>query len=185
MEEERVRASEVIEQLEIQMNELQTLIDSMDTAICKMLSSNFIKSDGCHQCCGRAWYLAGDNNYDNCTLNGCCDESRERTGVNPAVLDSRFDRDEYRLTVEPLFKLQQLLRNEIFELKKPPRKGDEVIVVKGRKAPIGFTGKIIWVGAQMGDGVPRHVKQPWRVGIKNPFIAEVQWTSIDNIEKLL
>ena len=55
------------------------------------------------------------------------------------------------------------------------RRGDEAVVVKGRKVAIGTTGTIIWTGqSAYGD----------RVGIKDAA-GEVHWTAATNVKKII
>jgi hypothetical protein len=55
-------------------------------------------------------------------------------------------------------------------------KGSTVKVVRGRKVPLGTTGKVIWKGKT-------HAEWGWRVGIKpDPTKEEVMWTALNNVE---
>lgn len=55
-------------------------------------------------------------------------------------------------------------------------KGAQVVVVKGRKVPVGFTGTVIWIGE---DGYGKT-----RVGIKSET-GEVQFTAADNAKVIV
>ena len=55
-------------------------------------------------------------------------------------------------------------------------KGTTVKIVRGRKIPLGTTGKVIWKGQNQWG---------WRVGIKvDPTKEEVLWTALGNVEAI-
>ncbi len=60
-------------------------------------------------------------------------------------------------------------------------KGKEVIVVKGRKVPIGTVGTIFWVKEENYDRYNRYCGKTTRLGIKDKD-GNVYWTYADNVE---
>jgi len=71
--------------------------------------------------------------------------------------------------------------NAIVAVKKYYHK--QVIVVKGRKVPIGTTGECFWMGSKDYSryGDPWGIYTVIKVGIKDTD-GNVYWTSIDNID---
>jgi hypothetical protein len=183
--EEKVTACQVIEGLKLQLADVHALINSMNEAIKSALEKKFVEAGGCPACFGRGFVFADETYHDPCINEKCSVKSRAKSGECITLRTEYYDLHEYRLTVQPLVKVASEIECLIFELGRPPRVGDEVIVTKGRKVPIGFTGRITWVGDSQYNG-SRHFKMSRRVGIKSPDSnEEVMWTSISNVEKLM
>ena len=86
--------------------------------------------------------------------------------------------------MEKFKQYQENCRKEEYEswrLKKAAciEKGKKIIVVKGRKVPVGIKGTCIWRGS-MG---PTWQYRPDRIGLKTEDGA-VYWTSVNNVEIL-
>lgn len=70
--------------------------------------------------------------------------------------------------------------NESYNLRNSPyQMGDVVTVYKGRKVPIGTTGKVFWRNSYK-FGKSRFALITWRIGIKT-FEGETFFTSADNM----
>lgn len=98
------------------------------------------------------------------------------TIVNAAkarVLTNTTRREEIRTAV-----INRLVANTTHNLRvkaaETVTKGTTVKVVRGRKIPLGTTGKVIWKGQNQWG---------WRVGIKvDPTKEDVLWTALGNVE---
>lgn len=66
--------------------------------------------------------------------------------------------------------------NEIIQMSKTVRRGDKLIVKKGRKHPIGLLGEVFWAGpTQYGISV----------GFRVTGSTEAKWVPMKNVEKVL
>lgn len=100
------------------------------------------------------------------------------TIVNAAkarVLTNTTRREEIRTAV-----INRLVANTTHNLRvkaaETVTKGTTVKIVRGRKIPLGTTGKVIWKGQNQWG---------WRVGIKvDPTKEEVLWTALGNVEAI-
>jgi len=93
--------------------------------------------------------------------------TRGWTGGNYAAVDASDElQEKYR-------KYQAEKRAE--ERKKNPQKGDQVVVTKGRKVPIGVEGEMFWMKEQNYSG-----KKVVRIGVKDSE-GSVHWTYLKNV----
>jgi hypothetical protein len=56
-------------------------------------------------------------------------------------------------------------------------KGSHVRVFKGRKVPVGTTGKVFWIGASDWGG--------YRIGFNGDDDGETYWTAMDNVKVMV
>jgi hypothetical protein len=187
---EQIRAGEVIEQLLADIDYLTKISDELDAALIRHHNALFLRNGGCPECHGTGYIEVSSDYYtpvQRCTKEGCNEETRKKTGINPTKMCCPhrtkgwyWSCKEHRM-IDPIWDKIEAISDIINDLKKSPAKGDVVTVVKGRKVPIGFTGKVIWVGTSSSI---RGRRLPDRIGIKDEF-GEVQWTSITNVEKMM
>ena len=155
----------------------------------KRAEKHFLENGGCNACWGWGGHYyrttMDDYGYD-FEFSKCKNCNGEK---NPCPGTSGNDNNGYirRIEIELLpseIKKIQGKEKEISEIEemernilsdKEVRKGSEVIVKKGRTAPIGFSGIVFWVGYnQFGQ----------KLGIRNTN-NEVAWTYTKNVEAIL
>ena len=178
-----------------QAAELGNNIAKVEKQIAKALEEQFKAQGGCSTCRGRGWVVTWDTmdsmsgcyaEYGKCSNPECTEESRTKSGMHP--LHTMYDRNHgvshpvhessaYKAVVAPLAKLSIQLHEEILSLEREDKyisKGDTVVIVKGRKAPVGFTGKLFWMKAS---------EWGMRVGVKDSS-DKVEWTYLSNLSNV-
>lgn len=172
--------------------EVEMLIDDITKRLKLDHQSSFERSGGCKVCRGRGWIITWDSlssgdftEYGQCSESGCTEETRKVSG-----LDSSWDKYDgfrgtqnpitsslkYHATVGSLNTTVDELNNKIVDLQNKGKieNGSEVVIMKGRKAPIGFQGRIFWISdSQWGT----------KVGLINDA-GVTQWTYMSNVEKI-
>ncbi len=172
-------------------------------------SEKFKAAGGCEKCNGRSWRVVWDT-LD--SLSGCyaeygpCENESCNASVTGPNMDMRIwsKYDSLRGTKDParssdyeflcasILSAIRSLGDQRDRLSSEIEKccwlfrGDEVVVVKGRKVPIGTTGKVFWT-----DVHPQHGMEPSRVGIDTgipdptkPGKNVVYFVAAANCEKL-
>lgn len=149
----------------------------------KAAHAEWVNAGGCPLCNGLGGhstsYHDGDSVWDACSriaLGTCSYRKMAAFAFSPASGDDTVGMtlaDEVYALESEVSKLESA--NEV-------GKGKLVRVYKGRKVPVGTTGRIIWVGEQtFGKGY--FAKTTLRVGVKDDA-GEVHWTAADNVEVL-
>lgn len=138
---------------------------------------------GCELCYGRGWRVVWDTldslsgcyaEYGPCS-NPSCNASVTGPSFDPKVW-SKYDSPpgtkhftecpDYVFMMSHIDSTMETLACRIGDVKREIelcgwlKRGDEVVVVKGRKVPVGVTGKVFWT-----DTHPQHGMEPSRVGI--------------------
>lgn len=187
-----------IKSLNNEISEFNIQIAGLELQIKSSLEKHFFKNNGCKRCLGRGWIVVWDTmdsmsrcyaEYGKCDNPECTEESRKISGFHPSYsqydeirgMTNPFTKSlEYQTIVEPLRQRLYSLNIEIEDLnyefkKKLTTYGTEVIVVKGRKVPIGTIGRIEYYNA----------------GYYGPYIkiqtakGEQYSISIDNVDVLI
>ena len=178
--------------------ELNELINDLTKQFKILLHDEFINNKGCTICNGRGFVVTWDTmdsmtgcyaEFGSCPNKDCTDATRKVTGLDASTY-SKYDRNRgisdpfensvYFQHVEKLIETAQKLETNSKNVRTHARKGDDVVVVKGRKTPVGTTGRVFWIANQpiyVGRGVVGGTK----CGIQ-PAVGEVQWTYLENVE---
>jgi hypothetical protein len=171
----------------------QKLANSIKDDLKVAEAKRFHAAGGCSKCGGRGWIVVWDTSdslsgcyaeYGPCNELGCTEETRAASGLDASTW-SKYDNNRcvklptlegHSELVAPLEARAQELRikaasaRHSAEIALDERR--DVVVVKGRKAPIGFIGRIFW--SRAGEfGV--------KVGVRNAG-GEVAWTYLSNLE---
>lgn len=191
---ERRKASDIIKEKSDKAQRLYEMICTTKANIRASIQASFDANNGCKTCRGRGWIVAWDTmdcmdgscaDFTHCPEQGCTQETRRATGLAPDEM-SKYDRirgtpdvvrahPSYDILVRTFEDQLTALHNDIRDEQRDPRKGDTVVVVKGRKAPIGTMGRIFWL-KDTGYGP--------RIGIKDTG-DNVTWTYLKNVERLV
>ena len=191
---ERRKVSELIKEKSDRARHLYEMICSTKASIRASIQESFDANNGCKRCNGRGWIVTWDTldcmdgsyaEYAHCPEQGCTVETRRTSGLAPrepskydrnnGVIDPVITHPSYDIMVKPFEEQLAALHNDIHSEQRAPRKGDIVTVVKGRKVPIGTTGRIFWL-KDTGYGP--------RIGIKDAN-ENVTWTYLKNVERLV
>lgn len=197
--------------LQATLKTLKGLRETMVSAYRSFLEARFRAAGGCQECQGRGWRVVWDTmdslsgcyaEYGPCTSPTC---TASVTGPNPnPAHHSKYDSlrgpaagggdpvayerllgssDRQIAGVESQI---TILRAEFAELR-TFRKGDRVVVVKGRKVPVGTTGTVSWTNTS-----PRSGETPTRIGIntgkpdpKSPGKTIWEFTAVTNCQKVV
>ena len=166
--------------LALQLDNARTELDNANralseyrTAAQKAALARFVQAGGCPNCKGfggfSTSYHDGDSVWDDCSRirQGTCSKGKlppfQWTGIDGDDIEGMRLEDAAYLATNEVRRLERALT---------PDKGKLVKVFKGRKVPIGTTGRIFWIG----DGTYGE-----RVGIKDDK-GETHWTASSNIE---
>lgn len=184
--------------LKRQIAELGKMLFAVESAILAKLHADFVEAGGCSSCNGRGWIVTWDTldcmdgsyaEYGPCPAGDAC--TAKLTGPDHGISRTKYDDRKW----VPVFRIEthpawiaagKHLRDMILAFERKlsttryrtdPLKGDLVVVVKGRKAPIGFIGEVFWQG-KTKTGYER-------IGIKDPKNPEhVEWTYPTNVERV-
>lgn len=165
--------------------------DTADLLVNKLVA-DWEAAGGCQRCNGTGriltWATLDGGSYDE---HGPCPECTEKSktvGMKPTVFDAQ--RSCYRYTYSNLEVAQKLFTQEMNAvcgqyadaksnhdkyIAKGLEKGDYVIVVKGRKVPIGHHGVVVGIS---------HGQWGAKVGIIDRN-GKMEWTAITNVERAL
>jgi len=194
-----VTLADVQFELQEERNKLSALLMGIHDDIIASLATAFEAADGCKTCWGRGWVVVWDTmdmmdgscaEFGSCTNPACTEASRKKSGVHPRR--SRYDSrrgtpdplassDAYRCIGGPIVKQLDELDSAIRELDHQRRniiKGDRVVVVRGRKVPVGTSGRVAWVSANTG-GILVKDEDRWQ-----DREASGTWVEPRNLEKL-
>lgn len=61
------------------------------------------------------------------------------------------------------------------------QRNEEVVVVKGRKVPLGTKGKVFWIGQPFTQGMSRFALTSFPIGIRDNT-GQVHWTYDQNVK---
>lgn len=156
-----------INELQSLFNDIQNTKTKIANEIKKSAYSEWLALGGCETCQGTGTRVVWDTmdimdgscaEYGPCDNKECTQEKRNKTGVNIAYVGKYFkssiNRNILSEKVEEQTKIfnpkLNELRHKIYELTnscKEFKKGDTVIVKKGKKVPIGTVGKIFYLKA--------------------------------------
>lgn len=186
-------------ELEVRRDALSAFLNGVAADIQASLAAAFEAANGCQTCWGRGWIVVWDTmdmmdgscaEFGSCTNPACTEESRKKSGVHPR--SSRYDHrrgtrhplstsDAYRCIGGPVVQQLDEIRSAIGDLELQRRniiKGDRVVVVRGRKVPVGTTGRVAWVSSNTG-GVLVKDEDKWQDRSQNGV-----WVEPRNLEKL-
>lgn len=194
-----VTLADVQLELEAERDKLRAFLNGVAEDIKASLAKSFEAAGGCQTCWGRGWIVVWDTldmmdgscaEFGSCTNSECTEESRKRSGLHPrhsrydhrrGVRDPLSTSDAYRCIGGPIVAQLDELRSAISELEYQRRgfvKGDRVVVVRGRKVPVGTAGRVAWVSANTG-GILVKDEDNWQVRE-----ASGVWVDPRNLEKL-
>ena len=190
--------SQIRQEMISSADELRMMIKEMTLGFKKLLHEEFVSKCGCESCHGRGWVVTWDTmdsmtgcyaEFGGCPNKDCTDATRKATGLDASTY-SKYDRNRgisdpfensvYFQHVEKLIETAQKLETDSKNIRTHARKGDDVVVVKGRKTPVGTTGRIFWIANQpiyVGRGVVGGTK----CGIQ-PAVGSIYWTYLENVE---
>ncbi len=173
------------------LDSLNGLLRDLRASALARTNAEFETAGGCSRCNGwgtvLTWSTMDGSAYDEfgrCPNPSCTASTVGKRPGSCAPGTGRYEGTEpLRFTPEELVTLEEI-ENEIHRLKeieaeiedlKTVRKGSDVKVVRGRKVPVGTTGKVFWIG-DTAYGV--------RVGI-NTSGGETVWTAVTNVEVVI
>ena len=191
--------ADVLFELETEEKQLSKVLGGIFKDIEASLEKSFFEAGGCKTCRGRGWHVVWDTldcmdgscaEYESCKEPGCTEESRARTGMHPhrskydarrGVVDPIFSSAVYKAVAWPIVsqlnELTEAIRG-IERCRRDFRKGDRVVVVKGRKVPVGTSGRVAWVSANTG-GILVKDEDKWQ-----DREADGIWVNPQNLEKI-
>lgn len=183
-------------EVERKIAEVNALIESARTVVTKLVLDHFESHGGCEKCHGRGWVVVWDTldslsgcyaEYGSCPNPDCTPESRAASGVKPhghsvydknrGVKDPVETHDAWFVLTKNLIEHRRDLDLVLADY--AARRGtmkymDECVVVRGRKIPIGFRGRVCWMGTgEWGS----------RVGLQTADGTKV-YTARSNVEKV-
>jgi len=187
-------------ELEEERKSLSDLLAAVAADVTASLIAAFNAAGGCQRCRGRGWVVVWDTldmmdgscaEFGPCPVPECTEETRAKSGIQ-AGHNSKYDYRRgvknpletsaaYRCVAEPIVKQLDELRSAINEIQYQRRtfvKGDRVVVVRGRKVPIGSAGRVAWVSANTG-GILVKDEDNWQVRE-----AAGTWVDPRNLEKI-
>lgn len=194
-----VTLADVQLELEAERDKLSSFLSGIAEDIKASLAKSFEAAGGCQTCWGRGWIVVWDTmdmmdgscaEFGSCTNPQCTEESRKKSGLHPrhskydyrrGVRDPLSTSYAYRCIGGPIVKQLDELRSAISEIDYQRRtfvKGDRVVVVRGRKVPVGTSGRVAWVSANTG-GVLVKDEDKWQSREANGT-----WVDPRNLEKL-
>ena len=160
---------DLIKAKQTEMNELGKLLALHLASIRDIVNAHFAANDGCTKCGGRGWVVVWDTmdsmsgcyaEYGGCPDEKCTEETRAKSGT--IVYNHHSKYDNLRgvadpITAHPLHKIMcvpvmndfKALANEVEELRRmgAVKKGSKVVVIKGRKLPVGTLAVAAYVNA--------------------------------------
>lgn len=80
------------------------------------------------------------------------------------------------------YQYQELKKYLEYIRKNPIKRGDTVVVIRGRKVKKGTVGEVFWLGDVVN---PHHKGMEKRLGMRVKDSVEPQWTSLGNVAKLV
>lgn len=186
-------------ELEAMARETNDLVKASFSSLEEGIKKNFEEAGGCTSCRGRGWVVVWDTmdsmtgcyaEYGVCPNPECTEETRQASGLHPyygkydrlkGVRDPVVSHPAYGVVVKPLqdkyYEICSSIKN-LSEERANFRKGDAVVVVKGRKVPVGTLGRVAWVSANTG-GILVKPEESWQDRTVNGV-----WVSPNNLEKV-
>ena len=183
-----LKMNKVLEVLKSNISTLKNVIRTNSDIVQTMVRTRFEDNNGCKTCygIGRAEYGFSDDRWNGpCNNPECTEESRKASGELTTA--ARHNHPMYRQLnagLEQTLEVANLCYEELDQFKK----GDTVVVVKGRKVPKGVVGKVFWMGEQASYG-QRYVSYrdktyTTRLGIKDEN-GTVYWVDSKNVDRNL
>jgi len=192
--------SDLVEEIEQKIYMLESLVRELINDIASSMQRNFESSGGCTKCLGRGWVVTWDTmdfmdgscaEYAACPNENCTEETRAASGLHPQ--HNRYDYNRgvsnpvvahpaYQCVVKQLAEQALDLRSEVYRLQSENRafkKGDKVVVARGRKVPIGTLGRVAWISQNTG-GILLKPEDKWQ-----DRTADGVWVNPKNIERLV
>lgn len=112
-------------------------------------------------------YIEGDiYRGDQMGTNASRKTAGDEFGMTPEEIDSMWNAQYWKGQADSARRRQEGIRKLL------DMKGQEIVVIRGRKIPLGTRGTVFWVG---------ETKYGWRVGFKGADGME-QWTDANNVE---
>jgi hypothetical protein len=194
-----VTLADVQFELEAERDKLSAFLSGIAEDVKASLAKTFNAAGGCKTCWGRGWIVVWDTmdmmdgscaEFGSCTNPTCTEESRKKSGLHPrhskydarhGIRDPLGASEAYRCIGGPIVNQLDELRAAISEVDYQRRsfvKGDRVVVVRGRKVPIGTAGRVAWVSSNTG-GVLVKDEDCWQTRD-----AAGTWVDPRNLEKL-
>lgn len=186
-------------ELEIQCNELREFIKTVDKDISAKIEKHFIESGGCQKCHGSGRVVIWDTldfmdgscaEYGKCPVPSCTEETRKHSGqrlvqgrrYELSLGDKLFEEDIFRIVLGPLDEQLKNLETDIREinsLRSSFKKGDRIVVYRGRKVPVGTAGRVAWISSATGSILLKG-EDCWE-----DRSANGTWVNIRNLEKII
>jgi hypothetical protein len=162
---------DVAEELSKQLDELSNFSRALQKDIEESLSKKFYAAGGCKKCRGRGWVVTWDTmdymdgsaaDFGGCPDPECTDVTRAASGLHPSrskydynrgVDDVVVNSDAYRAIVGPVNAQINEVRSAFYDIERQRRafkKGDRVVVARGRKVPFGTIGRVAWISRNTG-----------------------------------
>ena len=177
-----------------QLIELNALFEKAREVVKKLVQDQFDSHNGCKKCRGRGWVVVWDTmdslsgcyaEYGPCPDPKCTEETRKASGLEPgmSIYDSNRNVPNPIETHPAFAVLTSDLKSKIADVnvriedvRRARKLGylDECVVVKGRKVPVGFRGRVCWLGVSCWGQ---------RVGLQAADGTKV-YLSADNVEKV-
>lgn len=192
--------ADVGDELDETYKELNSFVTALCNDISQSLEKNFHDKGGCEKCRGRGWIVTWDTmdymdgsaaEYSTCPDPECTEASRAGSGLHPVrskydynrdVEDVVVSSDAYRAVVSPVISQMKDIRraqNELAYKRRDFKKGDLVVVARGRKVPIGTVGRVAWISYNTG-GILVKEEDKWQ-----DRAADGTWVDPRNLEIVL
>lgn len=192
---------QVADELRRKIGDVSKMIFQTESAILAQKHREFVEAGGCETCRGRGFVVVWDT-ID--SLSGCYAEYGEcpnpnctakETGPDFGCERSKYDDlknvpkyyfagdPAWKAAARPLLEIKEKLERELSEIRTEVREDDDIVVVKGRKVPIGTTGRVFWKGYPKTTGN----QYGHRVGFKSRApdgTEQTYWNSIVNVARV-
>jgi hypothetical protein len=163
--------ADVAGELSKQHSELNKFAYALRKDIVEALIKKFYAAGGCEKCFGRGRIVVWDTmdymdgsaaEYRKCPNVECTEASRAASGPHPSydkydgfhgMSDVVSNSDVYRAIVGPVNDHLKEISSALYDIENQRRafkKGDRVVVARGRKVPIGTIGRIAWISRNTG-----------------------------------
>lgn len=161
---------DVVKELVEKRNEVDKVLNDIRTRLVRGMEQRFHDRGGCTNCDGRGWVVTWDTldfmdgsaaEYGKCPEPGCTPETRKASGLRPNDLHhdkwrgvssvlTRVDEDPaYKMLAGDLIQvvndLELQIRETEYKRKAPFKKGEQVLVTRGRKVPVGTIAYVAYV----------------------------------------
>jgi len=186
---------ELLISVEADIAALGMLIKDATTQLNESLRSEFLAKGGCDRCKGYGLIVTWDTldfmdgsaaDFGVCPESECTTDTRRSSGIDvtwhskhtrwmQVPKGSRVDNTAFKLIVGPLRERYDNLVRVRDDLQRDPRKGERVVILKGKRVTKGFEGTLFWA---------KDTEWGLRIGVKDDA-GEVQWTYIKNVARVI